>query len=581
MSLGLRHLIRASKINRAWLFVGIGLLFVSSLLSLSPYLLTFYHIDSLINLQSVIDAEQTATLQSFVNLVLWITLALFLLSYLGALCCQYTAMLFIRSLRHTLSDRISLLQANNTRMNSIELRRIIHDDLDTVASFIGQQIPEMIKAISIPLVVMLGLAYIDWRLTLAISLPLPLLALIIPYSAKRKKKHNLRQGFFDTRTSMDQAISQFITALPVIQNYGLTVSSFSNYSSRVETFRQFMHLWIDTMIPHWSRYFSFLANASLPMIALGLWLYLHNGLDLNTLLLFLVLGPVVTRPLFALANTGSQLAIIRDIDSRLEAIYQQATSQKKITAIPADSGYQLDNLCVSSDGTPILHNVTTQINSGNCVALIGPSGSGKTTLAHLLARLKQPSSGSIQLGGVPLDQLDDSCIRQQISFAFQHALVFGISLRDNIRLGLQASDQQVEEAARKARCHQFITDLDAGYQTIPGEDIATLSGGQIQRIQLARVLLKNAPILILDEATSFTDADNEELIQQAIAEIQCQMLIVITHRLRTVVDADTILVLDRGRLIASGTHQELLHSCQLYNNLWHAQHTSKGWQIRS
>ena len=581
MSSGLRHLIQVSKINRTWLLIGIGLLSVSSLLSLTPYLLTFYHIDNLIHLQSAIHAEQVDTLQSLVKLVLLLTLILFLLSYIGSLCCQYTAMLFIRSLRYRLSKQISLLQANNTRMNSIELRRIIHDDLDAVAGFIGQQIPEMMKAISIPVVVIIGLAYIDWRLALAVSLPLPLLALIIPYSAKRKKKHDLRQGFFDKRTSMDQAIIQFITALPVIQNYGLTVSSLSSYGMKVEEFRQFMHLWIDTMIPHWSRYFSFLANASLPMIALGLWLYLHDGLDLSTLLLFLVLGPVVTRPLFALANTGSQLAIIRDIDNRLEAIYQQPTMQKKIADIPTDSHYRLDNLCFSYDGTQILHNITTHIRSGNCIALVGPSGSGKTTLAHLLAGLKHPDSGSVQLGGFPLNQLDGNCIRQQISFAFQHALIFGISLRDNIRLGLQASDQQVEAAARKARCHQFITELNKGYQTIPGEDIATLSGGQIQRIQLARVLLKNAPILILDEATSFTDADNEELIQQAIAELRCQMLIVITHRLRTVVHADTILVLDNGKLIASGTHQQLLHNCQLYSNLWQTQHTSKKWQIRS
>ena len=579
---GLKRLLAFSAISRCWLVFGLLLFFVYSLLIMSPYVLVFYHIDTLLNNRDVLPNTVYLNLQQAVITVFWLTLVLFVLAYLGGLCCQYTAHLLTRALRRQIGQRINALPSELVASSgSLSLRRIIHDDLDTVADFIGQQLPEVIKAICIPVLIFSGLFFIDWRLALISALPLPLLFVLIPYSAQRKKKHNLRQGFFDSRTAMDESMSQFITALPVIKNFSLTVSSFDSYSRRVEEFRRFMHLWIDTMIPHWSRYFSFLVNASLPMLALGLWLYINNGIALNVLLLFILLGSAAVRPLFALANSGSQLAIIRDIDSRLQTLLQTSLTPVSNSQQPKNNSFVINRLSYSYDNHQVLHEISTEIREGQCTALVGPSGSGKTTCARLLAGLLTSYQGSIELGGIELSQLNQESQRQRIAFAFQEAMLFGISIRDNIRLGLQASDSEIEQAARKAQCHDFISALPHAYDTIIAQHTSTLSGGQIQRLQLARALLKNAPVVILDEATAFTDAENEQRIQQALTELaQCQNLIVISHRLGSIIHADTILVLDKGRLVGSGKHKQLLEDCSVYQQLWHRQNTSTQWYAK-
>ena len=550
---------------------------------MSPYLLVFYHIDTLLNSGDFFSEKSYTNLQQSVIAVLAITLTLFVLAYLGGLCCQYTANLLTKSLRLKIGRRINHLPSDIILSNgSINLRRIIHDDIDIVADFIGQQLPEMIKATCIPILIFSGLFFIDWRLSLISMLPMPLLLVLIPYSSQRKKKHNLRQGFFDSRTAMDASMSQFITALPVIKNFGLTTSSFDSYSRKVEDFRKFMHLWIDTMIPHWSRYFSFLVNASLPMLALGLWLYINNGISLNVLLLFILLGSAAIRPLFVFANSGSQLAIIRDVDSRLQDLLQNSSKKISNEKQPKNNSFSISRLSYSYANQKVLHNINAEILEGQCTALVGPSGSGKTTLARLLAGLLTPYEGSIQLGGIELSQLSQDSQRNNIAFAFQEAMLFGISIRDNIRLGLKASHSEIEEAAKKAQCHDFICKLPQSYETVISEHTSTLSGGQIQRLQLARALLKKAPIVILDEATAFTDAENEQLIQQALTELsQCQTLIVISHRLRSIVHADKILVLDKGELAGSGKHVQLLKDCSVYQQLWHRQTTSSQWHGKS
>lgn len=579
---GLQRLLAFAAISRWWLVLGFLLFVLYSLLIMSPYVLVFYHINTLLNNPASLSNAAYLDLQQAVVIVFCLTLLLFLLAYLGGLCFQYTAHLLTRALRRQIGQQISGLPSELiTSTGSVSVRRIIHDDIDIVADFIGQQLPEMIKAICIPLLIFSGLFFVDWRLALISVLPLPLLLVLIPYSVQRKKKHDLRQGFFDSRTAMDESMSQFITALPVIKSFALTVSSFDSYSRRVEDFRTFMHLWINTMIPHWSRYFSFLVNASLPVLALGLWLYTNNGIAFNVLLLFILLGSAAVRPLFALANSSSQLAVIRDIDSRLQTLLHTRHTATSNNLQPENNSFVIDRLSYSYGNQQVLHEISAEIREGQCTALVGPSGSGKTTCARLLAGLLNSYQGSIQLGGIELSQLNQKSQSQAISFAFQEAMLFGISLSDNIRLGLQATDADIEEAAKKAQCHDFISALPHAYATIISEHTSTLSGGQIQRIQLARALLKNAPIVILDEATAFTDAENEQHIQQALTELaQCRNLIVISHRLRSIIHADTILVLDQGRLVGSGKHTQLLANCSVYQQLWHRQNSSHQWHVR-
>ena len=229
----------------------------------------------------------------------------------------------------------------------------------------------------------------------------------------------------------------------------------------------------------------------------------------------------------------------------------------------------------------VIHDVNLAIPEGAFYALVGPSGGGKSTLARLVARFWDPTEGAIQIGGVNIKDIPLTELADQVSFVTQDNFLFNCSILENIRLGNpQATDEQVLEAARKAQCDEFINKLEQGYQSSAGEAGDRLSGGERQRIAIARAILKNAPIVILDEATSFTDPENEAKIQEAIAELtRGKTLLVIAHRLSTIKNADRILLIEKGRIAQSGTHEELLESSDLYRDMWQAHIGAKKWSV--
>ena len=303
------------------------------------------------------------------------------------------------------------------------------------------------------------------------------------------------------------------------------------------------------------------------------------------LLLFIVLGPQVLSAFLRLTYAGGDLMRISEGLQRINAILDSpeldARGATGSAGLPADNGLSLEGVGFSYDGRAILQDLNLQIPAAQITALVGPSGAGKTTVARLVARLWDVDAGSVRLGGVDLRDMPLDALLDRVSLVFQEVFLFAGSVADNLRLACpDATDAQLQEAARLARAHEFICQLPQGYDTVLGERGARLSGGERQRLSIARALLKQAPILVLDEATAFADPENEALIQDALAEVfRGRTVLVIAHRLATVVDADRIVVLDQGRVVDQGRHAELRARCPLYQRLWADQQEAAHWEI--
>jgi len=327
---------------------------------------------------------------------------------------------------------------------------------------------------------------------------------------------------------------------------------------------------------------SFASNAMLPVLVLGLYLYFHNGLTLATLFFFLILGTGYMRPVFAMSNMAMQLQLIeqgvQQIDKILEApvLPETHTPQE-----PTHYDIRFDKVSFAYDGEHyVLNDINFTAKEGSITALVGPSGAGKSTVGQLLSRFWDVQEGNISIGGVDIRQLSTEKLMQMVSFVFQDSFMFAQTMYENIRMGMNKTKEEVIEAAKAAQIHNFIMSLPKGYDTLFGQQGVHLSGGEQQRFQLARAILKDAPILILDEATAFADPENEYKIQLAFSElIKGKTVLVIAHRLSTITTADQIIVFEKGEINAIGTHNELLQSSELYQRMWNVHNRAQEWNI--
>ena len=329
-------------------------------------------------------------------------------------------------------------------------------------------------------------------------------------------------------------------------------------------------------------FISFLSNALLPLLAFGLYLYFKSDLDLSLFFLFLILGVGYVRPVFALASLGPQITMISQGVRRMDEILFRIEEQKSGT-MPAPEEFALEFKHAHfsyNEGIEVIKDVSFKVPQGSITALVGPSGSGKSTAGQLIARFYDLKSGSITLGNVNINDLATEDLMENIGFVFQDNMMFHQCLYDNILMGMDKTREEVMTAAKTARCHDFIIELPKGYDTHFGSTGVHLSGGEQQRIQLARVILKDAPVLILDEATAFSDPENEHLIMNAISElIQNKTVIIIAHRLSTIAEVDQIVVLNNGEVEAKGTHNQLLGESKLYTKMWNAHKRTKEFEI--
>lgn len=574
---GIARLLEIAGRKKGLLFVSGFLSVMHALLSLVPYVLVFYIIRELT--KENINFSLVNTYIIYAILAAIISMLVFFLSGVLSHIAAYNILFELRKFITAQVGKLPMGYLNNR--NSGTLKKILSDDVERIENFIAHQIPDFVKGIALPIITIVYLFFQDWRLAAISCVPLLALAVMLPkmYSGRNKK---LIQDYHQSLEEMNAGIVEYVRAMPVMKIFGQSAETFDKYGNTVKRFNKFVGEWVKSSTPGFAIFMSFTSNAMLPVLALGLLLYFQNGVTLATLLLFLILGTGYIKPLFALNNMGIQISIInRGVEQIDELLYTEHLLENTVIQQPIDYSITFEHVSFAyQDKNWGLQNINFTVPEKTITALVGPSGAGKSTIGQLLARFWDVNKGEIRIGGIDVRDYPTEQLMRLVSFVFQDSFMFQDTLYENICMGMKKSREEVEDAAKAAQIHDLILSLPNGYDTLFGQSGVHLSGGEQQRFQLARAILKDAPILILDEATAFADPENEIKIQQAFSQlIKDKTLLIIAHRLSTITDADQILVFDHGELIDNGKHDELLENSALYGRMWNAHTRAKEFVI--
>lgn len=473
------------------------------------------------------------------------------------------------------------------------IKKMFVDDIGSLEVLLAHSLPEGIANLIVPVMVYIAMFFVDWRLALMslASIPLSIVAMMIMYSAGMKKMG----PYYMASEKMNNTIIEYVNGMEVVKVFNKQTESYKRFSKDVGDYRDYALAWYKTAWPWMALYSALLPCTIILTLPLGGYFAYMGYVSLSDLILVLCLSLSIGLPLLkalgflpTMPQLNYKISALEDA-LNIEPLKQGENKFKGIDhTISYDNvtfGYQLSKM--GENGQPetyiknVIHNVSFTAKVGEKTAIVGESGSGKSTLAKLLIHYYDVLEGSISIGGQNLQDMSLKALNKEISYVSQDQYLFNTSLLENIRIGnLSATDEEVIEAAKKAQCMEFLDKLPNGIYSLAGEAGKMLSGGERQRISLARAILKNAPIVVLDEATAYADPENEEKMEAAIAElVKGKTLIVIAHKLPAIVDADQILVMNHGRLVANGKHKDLLESSAEYRKLWNATIFSKEWKI--
>ena len=575
----MKRLLQIAGQRKGLLFTSCILAVLHSVLSLVPYALVFYIIKELT--KRVPDFSLT---YSYVSYAIGAILISMLAFFLSGVLSHIAAFNILYGLRKTLTNKVGALPMGYlSHRNSGAFKKIISDDVERIETFVAHQIPDFVKAVALPLLTISYLFKEDWRLALISCLPLVVLALIMPLMLGKKNQH-LTEKYHHSLEELSSGIVEYVRAMPVMKIFQQSAETFEKYGKKVYTFHRFVSDWIRHSSAPFAIFMSFASNAMLPVLALGLYLYFRQGVSLPTLLLFLILGTGYMRPLFVMSNMVMQLQLIEQGVQQIDAILTQPIlPEGKTSEQPQNHDICFDQVSFAYEADRyVLEDISFTAKKGTITALVGPSGAGKSTVGQLLSRFWDVTKGRITIGGIDIREFPTEVLMRQVSFVFQDSFMFQQTMYENIRMGMDKTQDEVIAAAKAAQLHDFIMSLSQGYETRFGQSGVHLSGGEQQRFQLARAILKDAPILVLDEATAFADPENEHKIQVAFAQlIRGKTVFVIAHRLSTITTADQIIVFEKGHINTVGTHSELLEHSPLYKRMWDAHNRAKEWKLMS
>lgn len=481
------------------------------------------------------------------------------------------------------------------------IKKMFIDDIEMIELLLAHAIPEGLSNIAIPFFVFIAMFFTDWKLALLslASLPLGLLSLGMMFRSGMSKMN----AYYGAARKMNNTIVEYINGMEVVKVFNRDGESYHKFEHDVKDYRDFTLDWYKACWPWMALYNSILPCIAGVTLPVGAWFVLTGISTLPNLVLVLCMSFGIGAPLLRALSFMSNIPQLNYKIESLERMMDEKPLQQKdrpftgkdhtisfenvhfsyIEKEDTDEKTQSGHVKQRIKETEVLHGINLTVQSGKMTALVGESGSGKSTLAKLMVHFYDISDGTIKIGGQDLRDMSVEALNNEISYVSQEQFFFNTSLMENIRIGKpDATDKEVLEAAEKAQCNEFLSRLEKGIYTMAGDGGKQLSGGERQRISLARAILKDAPIVVLDEATAFMDPENEERMNEAIAEvIRNKTVIVIAHRLYTIINADKICVLDQGMLVAEGSHEQLLASCPKYQKLWQASEGSQKWKILS
>ena len=556
---------------------------LSALLALVPFVYIWMIIREVLNAAPDYGSAQGLTFYG------WMAVAFAVLSvivYISALMCSHISAFRVAAnmrrdcMRHIVKLPIGTVES----IGSGKLRKIVTDSSAATETYLAHRLPDKAGAIATPIGLLVLLLIFDWRLGLLSLIPVILGFLIMTKMTGSRMEAKMKE-YQDALADMSNEAVEYVRGVPVVKTFGQTVFSFKRFKGSIDRYEKWVIAYTkDLRMP--MMIYTTAINAVFAFLIAGGIIFTRGGVTnelLLNLLFYVIITPVISTTLTKIMFMSEDSMIVADAIKRVDSVLDAAPlSETGAPKTPRDNSVRLRNVSYSYDGIKdALHNVSLYIKPGETAAFVGPSGGGKSTLASLISRFFDPVSGSVEIGGTDIRDIRKEELMDMVSFVFQDSRLIKTSILENVRMAKPgASREEVMQALLAAQCGDIIEKLPNGIDTVIGAKGVYLSGGEQQRIAIARAMLKNAPILILDEATAFADPDNEVLVQKAFTEMaKNRTVIMIAHRLTTVRNADRIYVLKDGEIEESGSHGGLVEKGGLYSRMWNDYQTSVNWKV--
>ena len=508
------------------------------------------------------------------------------LVYISALMCSHLAAFRVATnMRVAVTEHIAKLPLGFAdSFGSGKLRKIINDSTGATETYLAHQLPDKYAAIATPIGLLALLFIFDWRLGFLSLIPVVLAFLVMSSMTGKHMAEKMKQ-YNNALENMSNEAVEYVRGIPVVKTFGQSVFSFKKFKSTIDEYQKWVVAYTKDMRVPMMFYTAAINGVFAFLIAGALW-FTADGVTnefLLNLIFYIVITPVISLTLTKMMYMSENNMIVKDALERIDGVLSVSPmSESETPEYPADSSVELNDVHFSYDGkNEVIRGVSMNIGAGQTVALVGPSGGGKSTLAGLMARFFDVKSGSIKIGGADIREIPKEELMNAVSFVFQDSKLIKATIAENVKLGKpDATDEEVAAALHTAQCDDIIQKLPDGADTVIGTKGVFLSGGERQRIAIARAVLKNAPVIILDEATAFADPDNEAKVQKAFSELsKGKTVIMIAHRLSTVANADCIYVIKDGLIAESGRRDELLEKNGVFAEMWKEYAASVEWKV--
>lgn len=559
---------------------------ISSFLQIVPYFAIYFLVSTIFIENSI----QTEMLWRFAIIVFGALIGSLVCMYIGLMASHIAAFHILYEMRMRLVEHLAFIPYRYFIEHTTgEIKKVIEVSVEKIETFIAHQIPDLISAVVVPFFLFSFFLWMDWKLTLFLFFPVGI-AIYLQYSLMQKEEAQEAYIQFQRAVSeMNSSGIDYVRGIPTFQLFGVPVQQFTSFFQAVKQYQKIAVHITSIFKNRYSLFMVIVSSLFIFIVPIGVILVSQNTNSISlavTFILFLIASPALSAPFMKLLFLSGELREVVEGNRTIQEILQQPIQEGNSKEIPNSTIIEAKNVNFSyvhgKEKLPVLRNLSFQIPEQSFVAIVGPSGSGKSTIGQLLARFWDVSEGAFTLGGVPIRELSPSVLYNYISFVFQDVYLFADTVFSNIAMDDQeATLEKVVFAAEKAQCHEFISQFKEGYNTKIGEHGTKLSGGEAQRIALARAFYQDHPIVFLDEITAYADAWNEKLIEQAIQTLAKEKtVIMVAHRLSTVKNADHILVMKEGEIVEQGTHDRLLQNKKLYAEMWEAYQMAKNWRMK-
>lgn len=556
---------------------------VSALVALVPFVYIWKILRDVLN--AVPDYAQAVNIPHYGWMAVLFAVLAYLIYIAALMCSHLSAFRVATNLRLEVSEHLATLPLGFTEtFGSGKLRKIIHESTGAAETFLAHQLPDKYNAMATPIGLLVLLLVFDWRLGLLSLVPVALGFVIMSAMTGRRMADKMRQ-YGNALESMSNEAVEYVRGIPVVKTFGQSVFSFKKFKATIDEYEKWVIAYTKELRMPMMLYTAAI-NGVFAFLIVGGLLFTRNGVTsefLLNLLFYIIITPVISLTLTRIMYMSENELVVADALARVDSVLDaEPVPENDHPQHPKDASVSLKDVHFSYDGkTDVIKGVSLKIQPGQTVAFVGPSGGGKSTLANLICRFFDVQSGSVRVGGADVRAIPKEELMDTISFVFQNSRLLKGSILDNVRLGRpQATEAEVLAALKAAQCMDIVEKFPAGIHTVIGTKGVYLSGGEQQRIAIARAMLKNAPILILDEATAFADPDNEAKVQAAFAQLaKGKTVLMIAHRLSTVANADCIYVVQDGQIAESGTKDELCAQNGLFARMWQEYQASVQWKV--